>query len=102
MSDEQVDKKADIFLHLVELRRRVLICFAAFILCSCVAYGFADEIYGFLVAPLAEIFAGEDRRLIYTGLGEAFITVEVASGVQLHVQKGAIASVLPKGTLKSA
>ena len=33
---------------------------------------------------------------------DAFITVEVASGVQLRVQKGAIASVLPKGTLKSA
>jgi len=36
------------------------------------------------------------------GLGDAFITVEVASGVQLRVQKGAISSVLPKGTLKSA
>ncbi|MDE2406872.1 MAG: preprotein translocase subunit YajC [Xanthomonadaceae bacterium] len=35
-------------------------------------------------------------------IGEAFITVEVASGVQLRVQKGAIANVLPKGTLKSA
>ena len=36
------------------------------------------------------------------GLSDAFITVEVASGVQLRVQKGAIASALPKGTLKSA
>ncbi|QNU14307.1 preprotein translocase subunit YajC [Thermomonas sp. XSG] len=36
------------------------------------------------------------------GLSDAFITVEVASSVQLRVQKGAIASVLPKGTLKSA
>ena len=35
-------------------------------------------------------------------MSDAFITVEVASGVQLRVQKGAIASVLPKGTLKSA
>jgi preprotein translocase subunit YajC len=35
-------------------------------------------------------------------IGESFITVEVATGVQLRVQKGAIASVLPKGTLKSA
>ena len=39
---------------------------------------------------------------VVVGLGESFITVEVASGVQLRVQKGAIASVLPKGTLKSA
>ena len=35
-------------------------------------------------------------------ISESFITVEVASGVQLRVQKGAISNVLPKGTLKSA
>ena len=35
-------------------------------------------------------------------IGESFIAVEVADGVQLRVQKGAIANVLPKGTLKSA
>jgi len=37
-----------------------------------------------------------------SNIGESFITVEVADGVQLRVQKGAIANVLPKGTLKSA
>ena len=37
-----------------------------------------------------------------TDLGESFVTVEVASGVQLRVQRAAIANVLPKGTLKSA
>ncbi len=35
-------------------------------------------------------------------IGEAFITVEIANGVQVRVQKGAIANVLPKGTLKAA
>ena len=35
-------------------------------------------------------------------LGEHFISVEVADNVRLRVQKGAIANVLPKGTLKSA
>lgn len=35
-------------------------------------------------------------------LGESFVTVEVANGVQLRVQRAAIANVLPKGTLKSA
>ena len=35
-------------------------------------------------------------------LNDTFITVEVAQDVQLRVQKGAISSVLPKGTLKSA
>ena len=35
-------------------------------------------------------------------IGESFVTVEVASGVQLRVQRAAIANVLPNGTLKSA
>ena len=35
-------------------------------------------------------------------IGESFVTVEVADNVRLRVQKGAIANVLPKGTLKSA
>ena len=35
-------------------------------------------------------------------LGEHFVGVEVADNVRLRVQKGAIANVLPKGTLKSA
>ncbi len=35
-------------------------------------------------------------------IGENFITVEIASGVQVRLQKGAISNVLPKGTLKAA
>ena len=35
-------------------------------------------------------------------LGENFVVVEIANGVQVRVQKAAIANVLPKGTLKSA
>lgn len=35
-------------------------------------------------------------------IGESFVTVEVSNGVQLRVQRAAIANVLPKGTLKSA
>ncbi|QIL20119.1 preprotein translocase subunit YajC [Thermomonas sp. HDW16] len=37
-----------------------------------------------------------------TDIGDSFITVEIAAGVQVRLQKGAIANVLPKGTLKSA
>jgi preprotein translocase subunit YajC len=39
---------------------------------------------------------------VVTEIGESFITVEVADNVRLRIQKGAIANVLPKGTLKSA
>ena len=35
-------------------------------------------------------------------IGDHFITVEIADNVRVRLQKGAIANVLPKGTLKSA
>ena len=37
-----------------------------------------------------------------TELNDNFITVEVADGVNVKVQRQAISSVLPKGTMKSA
>ena len=35
-------------------------------------------------------------------VGEQFVTVEVADGVSIKVQKHTIAAVMPKGTMKSA
>ncbi|MCX7553629.1 preprotein translocase subunit YajC [Marinicella sp. S1101] len=32
---------------------------------------------------------------------DAFIKVEIAAGTEIHVQKSAVAKVLPKGTIKS-
>jgi preprotein translocase subunit YajC len=37
-----------------------------------------------------------------TEAGEQFLTVEVAEGVRLKVQRHTVSSVLPKGTMKSA
>ena len=37
-----------------------------------------------------------------TDVGESFVTVELAENVQVRVQKHAISSVMPKGTVKSA
>ncbi len=37
-----------------------------------------------------------------TETGEQFLTVEIADGVRVKIQRHTIASVLPKGTLKSA
>ena len=34
-------------------------------------------------------------------VGEAYLTLEVASGVEVMVQKGAVQTLLPKGTIKS-
>jgi preprotein translocase subunit YajC len=37
-----------------------------------------------------------------TDVGDTFVTLEVADGMRVKVQKVAIASVMPKGTLKNA
>ncbi len=61
--------------HLIELRRRLLWAVCGFILSFVGCYQFSHEIFAFLVKPLATAFEGlGDRRLIYTGLAEAFMT----------------------------
>lgn len=63
--------------HLVELRRRLIFCFIAWGLAFILCYGIAEEIFFFLVKPLANLFSAagqQERRLIYTGLTEAFTT----------------------------
>jgi preprotein translocase subunit YajC len=35
-------------------------------------------------------------------IGDAFVTVEVANGVQLKIRKHSVGAVMPKGTIKSA
>jgi preprotein translocase subunit YajC len=37
-----------------------------------------------------------------TNVGESFVTVELADNVQVRIQRHAIASIMPKGTIKSA
>jgi preprotein translocase subunit YajC len=37
-----------------------------------------------------------------THVGESFVTVEVADNIKVKLQKHAVASVMPKGTIKSA
>jgi preprotein translocase subunit YajC len=37
-----------------------------------------------------------------TEAGDQFLTVEVAEGVRVKVQRHTVTSVLPKGTMKSA
>jgi preprotein translocase subunit YajC len=37
-----------------------------------------------------------------TNVGESFVTVELADNIKIKLQKHAVASVVPKGTMKSA
>ena len=61
--------------HLVELRNRLLWAFGAVLIAFIVCYQFKTYIYQFLAHPLAAIFEGEPgRKMIFTGLTEAFFT----------------------------
>lgn len=61
--------------HLIELKRRLIICILTYAAATALCYMAAGDIYGFLVRPLAEAFPDpEHRHLIYTGLTEAFVT----------------------------
>lgn len=67
--------KAPLLSHLLELRRRLLLCLLAFAVLFVVCYLLAEPIYGFLMRPLVEAFGPDSgRRMIYTGLQEAFLT----------------------------
>lgn len=61
--------------HLLELRRRLIYVLGGFLIAFMVSYHFSDEIFALLVKPLANVLEGKmGRRLIYTGLAEAFMT----------------------------
>ncbi|KAA5609312.1 twin-arginine translocase subunit TatC [Rhodovastum atsumiense] len=62
--------------HLIELRRRLLWALAAFVVCFFITYHFSADIYSFLAKPLADLMEarGENRRMIFTALYEAFFT----------------------------
>ena len=73
-NDSADERRQTLAQHLIELRHRLLWVFAAMFAGTVVAYVFKENIYGFLVQPLADAMGpGSDRRLIYTGLAEAFL-----------------------------
>jgi sec-independent protein translocase protein TatC len=73
-NDNINEKTMPLISHLLELRRRLIVSMAIFIVASIGSYFFAKDIYAFLVQPLANAVGEQSHRLIYTGLGEAFLT----------------------------
>lgn len=65
-----------LIVHLTELRSRLILCFGVFIVAFAACYVYAQPLFDFLVQPLADVLhaKGEQRRLIYTSVTEAFMT----------------------------
>ncbi len=58
-----------------------------------------------LVAAVAmgnEVFTNGGLLGLITGLSDSFVTLELADGVSIKVQRHAIAAVMPDGTIESA
>ncbi len=69
------DREMPLLEHLIELRNRLVYAVGAILIGFLICYFFKEDIYAFLVQPLATIYEGEtNRRMIYTGLTEAFFT----------------------------
>jgi len=89
------DSKAPLMEHIVEFRNRlvysVITLLVTFILC----YIVSQELFSFLVRPLVEALGDdvEGRRMIFTGLHEAFFTnIKIAFFVALFVSFPIIAT----------
>jgi len=73
--EEDEQAKMPLLEHLLELRNRLLYASVAVMIAFAGCYYFSEQIFGFLVRPLAHAFEGQTgRRLIYTGLAETFFT----------------------------
>lgn len=69
------DSAQPLIIHLLELRRRMIRAVLAWMLATGLCYFFAQDIYQFLIRPLAAAFGPDDaHRLIATSLTETFVT----------------------------
>ncbi|MCA8929277.1 MAG: twin-arginine translocase subunit TatC [Alphaproteobacteria bacterium] len=95
---QQEATRAPLIDHLIELRQRLMYSLVALLLCFLVCYYFAEDIFAFLVQPLADQFQGQTgRRMIYTGLTETFFTyIKVSFFAALFISFPIIASQLYK------
>jgi sec-independent protein translocase protein TatC len=70
------DQAQPLIQHLIELRTRFIYVLLVFFGLSILSYCVSNHIFQFLLHPLQQIFSqlGLERKLIYTGLTEAFLT----------------------------
>lgn len=73
------ETQAPLMEHLLELRSRIMRCFGALAVGFGICLYFVNDIFGFLVRPLANAFPAGEGKLVYTKLYEAFfVDIKVA------------------------
>ena len=75
MISKKNNKKIFLSNHLIELRNRFIYFFLFFVLSFLFSYLFIENIFAFVIDPFIDsIDFKENKRLIYTGLAEAFFS----------------------------
>lgn len=81
-------KQSSYLEHFRELKQRLILCLIFFLASTILCYFFSQNLYNFLVEPLANLAEFKDRKMIYTGLTEAFFTylkLSIFGGVALSI-----------------
>lgn len=77
MNDSEIDEhKAPLMEHLIEFRNRLVYSVVGLLVAFILCYLISEELFAFLVRPLVTALGDdlEGRRMIFTGLHEAFFT----------------------------
>ena len=77
MNETEIDEStAPLMEHLIEFRNRLVYSVIALLVAFILCYVVAEDLFAFLVRPLVEAMGDdiEGRRMIFTGLHEAFFT----------------------------
>ena len=68
------EKKQTLSEHLAELKLRVFYIVVFFVLSFALSYYYVEDIYGFFLKPLKDVWSNSSKGLIYTDLTEIFFT----------------------------
>ncbi len=93
--NELDDSKAPLMEHIIEFRNRLVYSVITLLIAFIICYLISQELFNFLVRPLVQALGDdlEGRRMIFTGLHEAFFTnIKIAFFVALFVSFPIIAT----------
>ncbi|WP_339632555.1 twin-arginine translocase subunit TatC [uncultured Sneathiella sp.] len=96
MSETDMEEgKAPLMEHLIEFRNRLVYSVLALLIAFILCYLVSEDLFAFLVRPLVEAMGDdvENRRMIFTGLHEAFFTyIKIAFFTAMFVSFPIVAS----------
>ncbi|WP_340149916.1 twin-arginine translocase subunit TatC [uncultured Sneathiella sp.] len=96
MSETDMEEgKAPLMEHLIEFRNRLVYSVLALLIAFILCYLVSEDLFAFLVRPLVEAMGDdvENRRMIFTGLHEAFFTyIKIAFFTAVFVSFPVVAS----------